>query len=101
MPDGGPCLYFRFGELADLAAHHLDQLNDGVPPLSLGLAAASGRGRLPQRAGTGASMLDRAAATEFQSPPAIDHGRRLHPTEQLVGGAASEVQEEPDCQHAN
>lgn len=37
MPDGGPCLYFRFGELADLAAQHLDQLNDGVPPSSLGL----------------------------------------------------------------
>jgi len=36
-PDGGLCLYFRFGELADLAARHLDQLNDGVPPLSLGL----------------------------------------------------------------
>ena len=37
MPDGGPCLYFRFGELADLAARHLDRLNDGVPPSSLGL----------------------------------------------------------------
>jgi hypothetical protein len=37
MPEGGPCLYFRFGELADLAAGHLDQLNDGVPPSSLGL----------------------------------------------------------------
>jgi hypothetical protein len=86
MPDGGPCLYFRFGELAELAARHLDQLNDGVPPSSLGLAAASGRGRLPQRSGTGASMLDRAAATEFQSPCAIDHGRCLYPTEQLVGG---------------
>jgi hypothetical protein len=37
QPGNGSCLYFRFGELADLAAHHLDQLNDGVPPLSLGL----------------------------------------------------------------
>ena len=37
QPDGGPCLYFRFGELAGLAARHLDQLGDGVPPLSLGL----------------------------------------------------------------
>jgi hypothetical protein len=37
MPEGGPCLYFRFGELADLAARHLDQLNDGVPPSLLGL----------------------------------------------------------------
>jgi hypothetical protein len=37
QPFGGFCLYFRFGELAELAAHHLDQLNDGVPPLSLGL----------------------------------------------------------------
>jgi len=36
-PDGGLCLYFRFGELANLAARHLDQLNDGVPPSSLGL----------------------------------------------------------------
>jgi hypothetical protein len=36
-PDDGPCLYFRFGELAGLAARHLDQLSDGVPPLSLGL----------------------------------------------------------------
>ncbi|OHC69884.1 MAG: hypothetical protein A3H93_12925 [Rhodocyclales bacterium RIFCSPLOWO2_02_FULL_63_24] len=36
-PEGEPCLYFRFGELADVAARHLDQLNDGVPPLSLGL----------------------------------------------------------------
>jgi hypothetical protein len=37
QPFSGFCLYFRFGELADLAARHLDQLNDGVPPLSLGL----------------------------------------------------------------
>lgn len=37
MPGSGPCLYFRFGQLADLAARHLDQLNDGVPPSSLGL----------------------------------------------------------------
>ncbi|MCK9387578.1 MAG: hypothetical protein M0Q22_04170 [Sulfuritalea sp.] len=36
-PDSGLCLYFRFGELANLAARHLDQLNDGVPPSSLGL----------------------------------------------------------------
>ena len=36
-PNGGVCLYFRFGELADLAAQHLDQLNDGAPPSSLGL----------------------------------------------------------------
>ena len=36
-PDGESCLYVRFGELADLAARHLDQLSDGVPPLSLGL----------------------------------------------------------------
>ena len=36
-PDSGPCLFFRFGELADLAAKHLDQLHDGVPPSSLGL----------------------------------------------------------------
>jgi hypothetical protein len=37
QPHGGRCLYFRFGELAELATKHLDQLNDGVPPLSLGL----------------------------------------------------------------
>lgn len=37
QPEGGLCLYFQFGELADLAARHLDQLNDGVPPVSLGL----------------------------------------------------------------
>jgi hypothetical protein len=36
-PNGEPCLYFCFGELADLAARHLDQLSDGVPPISLGL----------------------------------------------------------------
>ena len=36
-PYGGQCLYFRFGELAKLAARHLDQLNDGVRPLSIGL----------------------------------------------------------------
>ena len=36
-PHGGACLYFRFGELADLAARHLEQLSDGVPPASLGL----------------------------------------------------------------
>ncbi len=36
-PDGGQCLYFRFGELAGLAARHLDQLHDGVRPLSIGL----------------------------------------------------------------
>ncbi|MCK9381728.1 MAG: hypothetical protein M0P95_11795 [Sulfuritalea sp.] len=37
QPEGALCLYFRFGDLADLAARHLDQLNDGVQPLSLGL----------------------------------------------------------------
>lgn len=37
QPEGGLPFYFRFGELADLAAWHLDQLNDGVPPSSLGL----------------------------------------------------------------
>lgn len=37
QPDNGTCLYFRFGELAELAASHLDQLNDGVPPSSIGL----------------------------------------------------------------
>lgn len=37
QPDSEPCIYFRFGDLAELAARHLDQLNDGVPPLSLGL----------------------------------------------------------------
>lgn len=36
-PNEGLCLYFCFGELAKLAARHLDQLNDGVPPLALGL----------------------------------------------------------------
>lgn len=36
-PDGGQCLYFRFGDLADLAASHLDQLHDGIPPRSIGL----------------------------------------------------------------
>lgn len=37
QPEGKSCLYFRFGELADLATRHLDQLNDGAPPSSLGL----------------------------------------------------------------
>ena len=36
-PQDGHCLYFRFGELAKQAAQDLDQLNDGVPPRSLGL----------------------------------------------------------------
>ncbi len=36
-PEGGPCLYIHFGELAALAARHLDQLGDGVPPQSIGL----------------------------------------------------------------
>lgn len=36
-PGMGTCLFFRFGELAELATRHLDQLNDGVPPRSLGL----------------------------------------------------------------
>jgi hypothetical protein len=36
-PEEGPCLYFCFGELADVAARDLDQLNEGVPPASLGL----------------------------------------------------------------
>lgn len=36
-PEGGSCLYFRLGDLAAQAAQHLDQLNDGVPPQSLGL----------------------------------------------------------------
>lgn len=37
QPYSEKCLYFRFGELAELAARHLDQLNDGVPPLKMGL----------------------------------------------------------------
>jgi hypothetical protein len=36
-PEGLLCLYFCFGELAEVAARHLDQLNEGVPPASLGL----------------------------------------------------------------
>ncbi|MFH1871123.1 MAG: hypothetical protein ABIK82_17520 [Pseudomonadota bacterium] len=36
-PAGQNCLFFRFGELAEQATRHLDQLNDGVPPASLGL----------------------------------------------------------------
>jgi hypothetical protein len=37
IPEGGLCLYFCFGELAELAARHLDQLNQGAPPATLGL----------------------------------------------------------------
>ncbi len=36
-PQDGHCLYFRFGELAAQAARDIDQLQDGVPPRSLGL----------------------------------------------------------------
>jgi cyclic-di-GMP-binding protein len=35
--DGEKCIYIRFGDLASLAAQHLEQLNDGAPPKSLGL----------------------------------------------------------------
>ena len=37
QPQDGECLYFRFGELALQAARDLDQLNDGIPPHTLGL----------------------------------------------------------------
>ncbi len=36
-PDNERCLYFRLDRLANLTARHLDQLNDGAPPASLGL----------------------------------------------------------------
>ena len=36
-PESECCLYFRLDRLASLAAQHLAQLNDGVPPASLGL----------------------------------------------------------------
>ncbi len=36
-PENGQCLYFRCGELADMAAEHLKQLGEGVPPANLGL----------------------------------------------------------------
>lgn len=36
-PDDGRCLYFRLDRLAKLSARHLDQLNDGEPPATLGL----------------------------------------------------------------
>lgn len=36
-PDKERCLYFRLDRLASLTARHLEQLNDGVPPASLGL----------------------------------------------------------------
>lgn len=37
QPQENDCLYLRFGDLAQQAAQDLDQLNDGVPPHSLGL----------------------------------------------------------------
>lgn len=37
QPLEGECLYFRFGDLAQEAAHDLDRLNDGIPPHTLGL----------------------------------------------------------------
>lgn len=37
QPMDGECLYFAFGDLAQQAARDLDQLNDGIPPHSLGL----------------------------------------------------------------
>jgi hypothetical protein len=37
QPQDGACLYFRFGDLAEQAARDLDQLNEGIPPHSLGL----------------------------------------------------------------
>jgi len=36
-PDGTTCIFFRFGDLAEQAARHLDQLNGGAPPASIGL----------------------------------------------------------------
>jgi hypothetical protein len=36
-PSGGQSIYIRFGELAAEAARHLEQLNDGSPPRTLGL----------------------------------------------------------------
>lgn len=36
-PDGEPCLYFCFGALGNLVARHLNQLNEDVLPVSLGL----------------------------------------------------------------
>ncbi len=37
QPQDGECLYIKFGDLAQQVAQDLDQLNDGVPPRSLGL----------------------------------------------------------------
>ena len=37
QPYGERCLFVRHGELAELATRHLERLNDGVPPLSMGL----------------------------------------------------------------
>lgn len=36
-PQDPRCTYFRFADLAEQAARDLDQLNDGVPPRSIGL----------------------------------------------------------------
>lgn len=36
-PDNERCIYFRLDRLANLTAQHLDQLNDGALPASLGL----------------------------------------------------------------
>jgi hypothetical protein len=67
-PNADSCLYVRFGELADLAAQHLDQLNDGVPPQSLGLP--------PQAAGADYRNALERARQRWAIPPRRSFSRR-------------------------
>lgn len=67
-PNGGLMLYFRFGELADLAGRHLDQLNDGVQPLSFGLPL--------QAAGADYRNALKRARQRWAAPPRRGFNRR-------------------------
>ena len=96
MPDGGPCLYFRFGELAELAALHLDQLNNGVPPSSLGLplqaAGADYRNALERARQCWTAPRRRSFSRRGQSIT-VDVCTQLS---SLWAALSTEVQEEPD-----
>lgn len=95
-PNGGQCLYFRFGDLADLAARHLDQLHDGTPPKSLGLP--------PQAAGADYRNALERARQLWVAPRRRSFNRRPQtiPVEictqmsSLWSALASDTRQEPD-----
>lgn len=95
-PEGSQCIYIRFGELAELATRHLDQLHDGVPPALIGLplqaAGADYRNALERARQHWLAPRRRSFKRRPQSVP-VEICTQLS---SLWSALAGETKEEPD-----